>query len=628
MIDRLNGALAGRYRVEELVGHGGMATVYRAADLRHDRVVAIKVMNPDFADTVGRDRFLREIRVTAGLTHPHILALYDSGEADGLLFYVMPFVEGVSLRQRLVTQQRLPLDEIRKITREVADALSYAASRGVVHRDIKPENILLAGYGESRGSWNTLVADFGIAVPALTRGEHLTVTGLVVGSPQYMSPEQAYGEPVDQRTDIWSLGCIVYEMIEGSPPRGMPAFKTSALPASVTGAVRRALAADPNERFADARDLANAIDERTPANRRVKAFAWVGAAAVIALAAALSSATWRRPAETRGPGMTKDSVALGLYRQGRTNLTIRTIPSITQAFGQFSRVIERDSTFALGWSGLARAAQLAWLLGAPIPGQPPDSLVAIALAASQRGVTLDSTASEVWVVRARVMETVEPLSRTSVLSDLRRALAVDSMNGDAWFALARARDELLDSAGARAAYERAVRLAPTNIELLAFFALHYHYANTPRSGMRWADSTLAIDPTYQLGRSAAVHLALEAGDLRLAERHLLALQRVARGRERVIPLTHAARLAALKGDGAAARRFAQEAGQLVDSATLTKHESVFLAAAFSAAGDTAVAYRWLAAYSPRADIHFQLHLRRDWELAWVRSERYGELLSR
>ena len=326
--------------------------------------------------------------------------------------------------------------------------------------------------------------------------------------------------------------------------------------------------------------------------------------------------------------MTKDSVALELYRQGRTNLTTRTIPSITEAFERFSRVVERDSTFALGWSGLARAAQLAWLLGAPIPGQPPDSLIAIALAASQRGVTLDSSASEVWVVRARVLEAVEPSSRTSALSDLRRALAADSLNSDAWFALARMRDEMLDSTGARVAYDHAVRLAPRNIELLAFFALHYHYANTPRSGMRWADSALAIDPMYQLARSAAVLLALEARDLRLAEQHLLALQRVARGRERVLPLTHGARLAALKGDDAGARRFAQEAAQLVDSATLTKHESVFLASAFAAAGDTATAYRWLAAYTPRSDIHFQLHLKTDWELAWVRDERYRHLLSR
>ena len=628
MIHRLNDALAGRYRIEGLIGRGGMATVYRAIDLRHDRVVAIKVMNPEFAETVGRDRFLREIRVTASLTHPHILALYDSGEADGLLFYVMPFVEGSSLRQRLATQQPLSLDEIRKITREVADALSYAASRGIVHRDIKPENILLAGYGESRGSWNTLVADFGIAVPTLTRSEQFTGTGVAVGSPQYMSPEQAFGERVDERSDIWSLGCVVYEMIEGSPPRGVPAFRTSRLPASTASAVLRALAADPNQRFGDARDFASVIDGRPPGSRRTRTFAWVGTAAVLALGVAASSVTWRRAASTPRPAMTKDSVAAVLYQRGRANLTVRSLGSITEAFGQFSGAIERDSTFALAWSGLARAAQLAFLFGAPIPGQPPDSLVAIALAASQRAVTLDSTASEVWVVRARVMEIVEPTSRTAVLSDLRRALAADSMNSEAWFALARARDELLDSTGARVAYERAVRLAPSNIELLGFFALHYTYANTPRSGMRWADSALAIDPTYQVGRAAALILALNAGDVRLAEQHLLALQRVTRGRERVNPLSHAARLAALKGDGAAARRLAQMAGQLVDSATLTRHESVFLAAGFSAAGDTGQAYRWLAAYSPRNDVHFQLHLNRDPAIAWVRDERYRHLLSR
>src|SRR5512138_2109744 len=154
MIERLTDALRDRYRVEALVGRGGMATVYHAIDLRHDRVVAIKVMNPEFAETVGRDRFHREIRVTAGMSHPHILALYDSGYVEDprdsaggrLLYYVMPFVEGISLRERLAAAARLSLDEVRKIVREVGGALSYAHSRGIIHRDIKPENILLAGY--------------------------------------------------------------------------------------------------------------------------------------------------------------------------------------------------------------------------------------------------------------------------------------------------------------------------------------------------------------------------------------------------------------------------------------------------------------------------------------------------
>jgi tRNA A-37 threonylcarbamoyl transferase component Bud32/Tfp pilus assembly protein PilF len=629
MIDRLNDALAGRYRVEQIVGRGGMATVYRAVDLRHDRVVAIKVMNPDFAETVGRDRFLREIRVTASLTHPHILALHDSGEAGGLLFYVMPFVDGLSLRQRLGAQQPLPLDEVRKITREVADAVSYASSHGVVHRDIKPENILLAGYGESRGSWNTIVADFGIAVPTLTRGDQLTGTGIAVGSPQYMSPEQAYGERVDHRTDIWSLGAVIYEMIEGTPPRGVPTFRRAGVPPAMTRAVLRALAADPDQRFADARDLADAIDERPrmATSRRARTVAWIGAVAVVALVAAVASATWRRSPTARGPHMTKDTLALSFYNRGRASLTGRNIAAATDAFAQFSRAIERDSTFALAWSGLARSAWLGWLISAPIGGRSRDSLLTIALAASQRAVALDSAASEVWLVRARVMEAVEPASRTAVLSDLRRALVADSMNGEAWFELARARDELLDSAAARVAYERAVRLAPRNVEVVAFFALHYHYADMPAGGMKWADSALALDPTYTLARDAAVVLAIETGNLRLAEQHLLALERITSGRERAAALARAARLAALRGDAAGARRNALAAEQLVDSASLTKHESVFLADAFSAAGDTARAYRWLAAYSPRNDIHFQMHLARDPELTWVKSERYRGLLS-
>src|SRR5436190_7914938 len=242
MIEQLTDALRDRYRVEALVGRGGMATVYRAVDLRHDRVVAIKVMNPDFAETVGRDRFLREIRVTAGLSHPHILALHDSGDvadphdsASGrLLFYVMPFVDGVSLRERLASQPRLSLDEVRRITREVGSALSFAHSRGIVHRDIKPENILLAGYspGDTNAAWNTLVADFGIAAaPAATHAEHLTGTGIAVGSPQYMSPEQAVGDRVDHRSDVYALGCVVYEMLEGAPPRGVPTFKRGVSPA-------------------------------------------------------------------------------------------------------------------------------------------------------------------------------------------------------------------------------------------------------------------------------------------------------------------------------------------------------------------------------------------------------------
>jgi tetratricopeptide (TPR) repeat protein/tRNA A-37 threonylcarbamoyl transferase component Bud32 len=628
MIDRLNAALRGRYRVEELVERGGMATVYRAVDLRHERVVAIKVMNPEFAETVGRDRFLREIRVTAGLSHPHILPLFDSGDADGLLFYVMPFVEGMTLRQRLATREPLPLDDVRKIVREVADALSYAANRGVVHRDIKPENILLADYSldNERASWNTLVADFGIAGSTTTRGEQLTGTGIAVGSPQYMSPEQAFGDRVDQRTDVWSLGCVTYEMLEGRSLRGLPTFTRAGTTEAMTRAILRALAHDPDGRFADARDLADAIEDRPrrASNPAVRVLTLFGGGVLIAMAVALALGTWRH-APARRSGVTKDTLALALYDRGQANVKARTI---REAFDAFSGAIERDSGFALAWAGLARSAQLAVVIGSPIPGRSPDSLVSLALAASRRAVTLDSTAAEVWLTRARVMETVEPTSRAAVLSDLKRALAADSMNGDAWFALARARDDLLDTTAARAAYERAVRLAPTNVEAITFFALHYHYADQPSPGIKWADSALAMDPTNVVARDAATILAIETNDPRAAEQHLLALERLTHGRNRVTPLTRAARLAASRGDIPAARRYARAAEQLVDSATLTTRESAMLGDAFSAAGDTARAYRWLAAYAPRNDLHFQLHLRRDPELAWILDARYSALLSR
>jgi len=632
MIERLTDALRDRYRVEALVGRGGMATVYRAVDLRHDRVVAIKVMNPEFAETVGRDRFLREIRVTAGLSHPHILALHDSGDVEDprdsaggrLLFYVMPFVDGVSLRERLGTQPRLSLDEVRKIIREVGGALSYAHSRGIVHRDIKPENILLAGYspGDAEASWNTLVADFGIAAPTATHAEHLTGTGIAVGSPQYMSPEQAVGDRVDHRSDIWALGCAVYEMLEGAPPRGVPSFKRGVSPA-IARAVLRALATDPGDRFADVRAFVDAIDARAKISW-MRPLLWASAAALIALVAAWSALA-RRPV-VRGPAMTKDTLALALYNRGRANVATRNASNVRDAFAEFSRAIERDSGFALAWSGLARAAQMAVQRGFAIPGRSPDSLIALAIAASQRGVALDSSATDVWLVRARVMESVEPTSRTAVLNDLRRALAADSTSGEVWFALGRAREEVLDSAGARAAYVKALALDPGRLDLLAWLALHFLWSGHPADGIKWADSALAVDPTYELARSAAVQLAIELRQWPLAERHLLALQRVAQGPDRAVPLALAARLAALRGDPATARRLAAAAERLVDSTALTLHQSVFLGVAFSAT-DTTRAYRWLASFSPRGDVHFQLHLHREPALAWLRDPEYRGLLS-
>jgi serine/threonine-protein kinase len=213
LLDRLQQALADRYRIEREIGSGGMATVYLAEDLKHHRPVAIKVLRPELAAALGAERFLREIEVTAGLTHPHILPLFDSGEADGFLYYVMPHIAGESLRQRLNRDTQLPIDQALTIARQVASALDFAHRHEVVHRDIKPENILLTE-GEA------LVADFGIALAVTAAGgERLTETGLSLGTPAYMSPEQVAGDHViDGRSDIYSLACVLYEMLAGDPP--------------------------------------------------------------------------------------------------------------------------------------------------------------------------------------------------------------------------------------------------------------------------------------------------------------------------------------------------------------------------------------------------------------------------
>ncbi|MCH7935241.1 MAG: serine/threonine protein kinase [Gemmatimonadetes bacterium] len=216
-ITRLNAALEGRYSIERELGEGGMANVYLAEDLKHDRKVALKVLKSELAAVVGADRFLAEIKTTANLQHPHILPLFDSGEADGFLFYVMPYVEGETLRDRLDREHQLPVDDAVRIASDVAEALDYAHRQGVIHRDIKPANILLQ-------DGKPVISDFGIAlaVGAAGRGR-LTETGLSLGTPHYMSPEQVTGDgQLGPTTDIYALGCVLYEMLAGQRPFAAP----------------------------------------------------------------------------------------------------------------------------------------------------------------------------------------------------------------------------------------------------------------------------------------------------------------------------------------------------------------------------------------------------------------------
>ncbi|HET7599640.1 MAG TPA: protein kinase [Gemmatimonadales bacterium] len=284
--DSLQAALVERYRFERELGRGGMATVYLAHDLKHDRSVALKALQPDLARTLGPERFLREIRLCARLQHPHILSVHDSGDAGGWLWFTMPYVEGETLRSRLRRERQLPLEDALRIAREVADALQYAHRHGVIHRDIKPENILLTGSGIGAGSGSgadhALVADFGIARALVPEAnEPLTDSGISLGTPHYMSPEQAMAQrDVDQRTDIYSLGCVLYEMLAGEPPytgptpqailakrvtEPVPHVRTVRdVPPGVERAVSKALARSPADRFATAAELAEALaPERT-----------------------------------------------------------------------------------------------------------------------------------------------------------------------------------------------------------------------------------------------------------------------------------------------------------------------------------------------------------------------------
>src|SRR5215211_817979 len=212
--ERVSGALSSTYRIERELGSGGMATVYLAEDLRHHRPVAVKVLRPELAATLGPERFLQEIETAARLQHPHILPVHDSGEAGGFLYYVMPYVEGESLRTRVARHGELPIHDAVKILLEVTDALAYAHEHGVVHRDIKPDNVMLSGR-------HALVMDFGVAkaVSEATGRQQLTTAGVALGTPAYMAPEQAAGESkIDQRADIYALGIVGYELIVGHPP--------------------------------------------------------------------------------------------------------------------------------------------------------------------------------------------------------------------------------------------------------------------------------------------------------------------------------------------------------------------------------------------------------------------------
>jgi Tol biopolymer transport system component len=357
-LSRLGAALADRYRIERELGQGGMATVYLAHDLRHDRDVAIKVLHADLGAALGPERFLSEIRTTARLQHPHILPLLDSGEADGLLYYVMPLVTGETLRSRLERERQLPVDDAVRIAREVADALHYAHSHSVIHRDIKPENILLQ-------DGHALVADFGIALAVQQAGgQRMTQTGLSLGTPQYMSPEQAMGErSIDARSDLYALAAVTYEMLVGEAPFTGPSVQAivarvmteeprgltiqrKAIPDHVEDAVLRGLEKLPADRFATAAEFATAMGGGTIAGRSATT-------RHTAARAAAARARWRDPVVLASAAIALGAVAWALW--SRTRVVTSEAPVVS-----FAMPLTETGSLVLGYSslGISRDGQL------------------------------------------------------------------------------------------------------------------------------------------------------------------------------------------------------------------------------------------------------------------------------
>lgn len=440
--ERLGAALAGRYSIDRELGAGGMATVYLAHDMKHDRLVALKVLHPHLAAHIGAERFLKEIKTTAHLQHAHILPLFDSGEADGLLFYVMPYVEGESLRQRITREQRLPVADAVRITSEVASALDYAHRHGIIHRDIKPENILLH-------EGQAMVSDFGIAIASATGGTRLTEAGMSVGTPEYMSPEQALGErQLDSRSDIYAVGVMLYEMLTGSPPFTGPSAQAivakvitekpvplsrlrKGIPPFVQDAALTALQKKPADRFPTATALQAAIEGRSALPGRSRNYRrtalWLagGAACVIALGA-LALRPWqsRHPVIVRAP---PDTAAKRLVAEAQEFARQRDNKSCEMAIKLYSQATDKDTTYAEAWGGLAKTRALCAIWGAG----DPNVEFAAAKGASETALRLDSTLSGAYTARGMV-HLFHEQDWAAAQRDFTMAIRSDSTQYEPW----------------------------------------------------------------------------------------------------------------------------------------------------------------------------------------------------
>jgi tetratricopeptide (TPR) repeat protein/predicted Ser/Thr protein kinase len=648
MRERLEAELSDRYLIERELGQGGMASVWLAHDRRHDRAVAIKVLHAELAGAIGADRFVREIRLTARLGHPSIVEVLDSGILPAIVdvplpWYAMPYIPGESLRARLARDTQLPIDEAVRIAREVADALHVAHRQGIVHRDIKPENIILS-------DGKVFVVDFGIAKALLETGaERLTSTGLAIGTPMYMSPEQATAAPVDARTDQYSLAAVLYEMLVGEPPVTGPntqaiiARRLTAparpirtvrptVPEPVEAVVLRALERVPADRFPDiaafAAELATAsasIGTRDGRRVRRSGFA-IGAAAlvVVAAAAAWMAASGRAAPSTRGV----DPTVVALYQKGMREYDRRTSTGAMEAIRSFDAAVARDSKYARGWVGLAKTYVRVYERRFDGLGITPDSVLRLAVNAADHALVADSTDAQAWAAQAVVRRNIDPTDVRPAMRAARRAIALDSTDGPAWHFLAVSQAESGNMDSALVTWREGVRRAPRYTQGLAFLALGYWWHKQFDSAAVWGDSVVGLDPSYFFGRMSLGSILSERGEQARAIAAFEAARRLSGDVEIPNALAGRAIAEARAGRLGDARATMREADSLASRYLPTPlHTAVFLGAAYAQLGDVERALSWLKRYPVQADLHFQLHLRCEPPLAVLEKEaRYRAML--
>ena len=618
----LSGVTVGdRYTIEREVGRGGMATVWLANDAQLARKIAIKTLHPELAGAIGTDRFLREIRLTAELQHPGVVPILDSGAVDwgGLQipWYAMPFLDGESLRARLNRETHLPIDEALRLTTAVGKALAGAHHQGIVHRDVKPENVFLSGD-------HVYVVDFGVAKAiAATEGERLTSTGLAIGTPTYMSPEQAMAGTVDARSDQYSLAVMLYEMLAGEPPFAGPNQQAiiarrlteaarplstvrSTVPPAVERATLRALERTPADRFPTIEAFLAAL--QVPSGAAFSARRWRGPVAGLAAVAVLvvSALGARAVILSRRA----DPEVIALYERGVQAYDRRTAAGTVEAAAVLNEAIRRDSAYAPAWNALAKTYARALQRGFRLPDVPAERLLPLAVTAVERSLALDESNPDAWVTQAIVSHQIDPTDPAMALRSVGRSLALDSTDAAAWHQYAIMHADNGDLTAAVNGWRRSVGLNPRYTQGLAFLAWGHYWQGQYDSAAVWADSAIHIDPTYGLAHQTSSLIEIERKQFDVAQSRAEAAVRLAEDVEAVHARANLALVKARAGNPNLARAELLAAEVLAGSfAPLKAHTAVFLAEVHAALGDVGGTLKALGLYGTPRDMHFQLHLR-------------------